>query len=144
MTMGNKYFSKEVSRGGSMTCPCGCDATMSVDTMKALNTLREAYGKPVMVEQGATCKKYSVEKVGRSETSTHIDNGDGALAVDIKSSTFGSKEDYFHFISCAYNAGFMGFGQGEGLFDVHKSDKRLHIDMRDTADIVTWLYRDSH
>lgn len=130
-----KYFTeKEIS------CPCGCGATLSTETKKALDYLRGQYGKPIYIEQGATCHDYSVNKVGRKPTSTHIDNGGGALAVDIKQKTFNSKEDYFHFLSCAYNAGFSGFGQGIGWFDIHKTDKRLHIDMRDTPDIVTWVY----
>lgn len=130
-----KWFSRE-----EIECPCGCGATLSVETKMALDLLRELYGKPIRVEQAATCRDYSVNKVGRKPTSTHIDNGDGALAVDVKKSTFSSKEDYFHFISCAYDAGFTGFGQGIGWYDVHKEDKRLHIDMRDTEDIVTWVY----
>ena len=130
-----RWFSED-----EITCPCGCGATLSEETKKALDYVREQYGKPVYVEQGATCEEYSVNKVGRKPTSTHIDHGDGALAVDIKKKTFTSKEDYFHFLKCAYDAGFMGFGIGIGWFDVHKSDKRLHIDMRDTNDIVTWVY----
>jgi len=132
-----KYFKEE-----EINCPCGCGATLSEETKKALDYLRGCYGKPVYIEQGATCKDYSINVVGRKPTSTHIDNGEGALAVDIKHKTFHSKEDYFHFLKCAYDAGFMGFGQGVGNFDIHKRDRRLHIDMRDTEDIVTWLYYD--
>lgn len=138
--MKNIYFTEEVSIGGSLTCPCGCGAKLSDITLSALNTLREMYGSPIYTEQGATCVEYSVKKVGRSAGSTHIDNGDGSLAIDIKKKTFKSKADYFHFLSCAYQAGFMGFGQGIGWFDIHKKDKRLHIDMRETNDIVTWVY----
>ncbi len=125
-----------------LACPCGCDAELSTNTMLALDSLRKEYGKPIYVEQAATCKDYSVNVVGRKPTSTHIDNGDGALAIDIKHKTFDSKEDYFHFLVCAYNAGFTGFGQGVGNFDITKENKNLHIDMRDTSDIVTWLYYD--
>ena len=133
-----KYFQQ-----AEVVCPCGeCKSRLSVETEQALDKLRELYGKPIYIEQGSTCRDYSVNKVGRKATSTHIDNGGGSLAVDIKRKTFESKEDYFHFISCAYDAGFMGFGQGIGNFDVHKSDTRVHIDLRDTDDIVTWIYYD--
>lgn len=132
-----KWFSEE-----EVNCPCGCGATLNTYVKKALDTLREAYGKPVYVEQAGTCENYSVNHVGRNPTSTHIDSGDGALAVDVKKATFDCKEDYFHFLSCAYDAGFTGFGQGIGWFDVHKKDKRLHIDMRDVEDIITWVYYD--
>lgn len=130
-----KYFTEE-----EITCPCGCGATLSEDTKAKLDELRELYSKPVYVEQGATCERYSVVQVGRKKTSTHIDNGDGALAVDIKRKTFDSKREYMRFIALAEQVGFNGFGQGIGWYDVHKEDKRLHIDCRVSSDVVTWVY----
>jgi len=130
-----KYFTaKEVE------CPCGCSAKLSVETEQDLDALRESYGKPIYIEQGATCLDYSVNKLGRKPTSTHIDKGNGSLALDIKHKTFNTKEDYFWFISCAVKIGFKGIGQGVGNFDIHKKNTRLHIDRRDTNDIVTWVY----
>lgn len=130
-----KYFTEE-----EINCPCGCGATLSEETKEKLDKLRELYGKPIYVEQSATCEKYSVVQVGRKKTSTHIDNGSGGLAVDIKKKTFGSKRDYMKFVALAEQVGFTGFGQGIGWYDIHKEDKRLHLDLRDTSDIVTWVY----
>jgi len=134
-----KYFSYNKEAIG---CPCGCGAKLSNATEQAIDKVRELYGKPVYIEQGATCKYYSVMRVGRKETSTHIDNGEGSLALDIKHKTFSSKEDFFFFLECARKAGFTGFGIGVGNYDIHKKDARLHIDIRDTPDIVTWVYYD--
>ena len=130
-----KYFSED-----EIDCPCGCGATLSEETKKAIDLLRELYGKPIYVEQAATCKDYSVNKVGRSPGSTHIDNGEGALAIDVKKKTFKSKEDFFELLSCAHDVGFTGLGIGIGWLDVKKSDKRLHLDLRDTSDMITWVY----
>ena len=132
-----KWFNENTE---NINCPCGCGATLADDVKIALDELRELYGKPIYVEQCATCVEYSVDKVGRKPTSTHIDHGAGALAVDIKHKTFGNKTDYFKFIECAIKVGFTGIGQGVGWFDIHRSDKRLHIDMRKSSDIITWLY----
>lgn len=130
-----KWFtSREVA------CPCGCYARLSERTKEALDELRELYGKPIYIEQAATCYDYSVNKIGRNLTSTHIDSGAGALAVDVKHKTFKSKEDFFDFICCAKTAGFKGIGLGVGHFDVHEKDTRTHLDMRSTEDIVTWVY----
>jgi len=134
-----KYFSYAKEPLG---CPCGCNAKLSKSTEDSLDRLRENYGKPIYIEQGGTCEKYSVEHVGRKPTSTHIDKGNGATAVDIQHRTFEDKDDYFHFIGCVYDAGFKGFGQGIGNFDIHKKDTRVHIDKRPGNDIVTWIYYD--
>lgn len=132
-----RYFKER-----EVNCPCGCGATLAPHVKQSLDELRELYGKPVYIEQGATCKEYSVNHVGRKPTSTHIDHGNGALAVDIKRKTFDNKNDVFRFIKAAHTVGFKGFGIGIGHLDVHKRDKRLHIDIRESFDVVTWVYYD--
>jgi len=133
-----KYFDEEKE---NLKCPCGCGASLNQDTKDKLDKLRELYGKPVYIEQGATCKDYSVNKVGRKPTSTHIDNGDGAKAVDIKNKTFNNKSDYFHFISCIIQAGFTGIGQGSHWIGAG-GDYRLHIDTKLSlsGDMRSWTY----
>jgi hypothetical protein len=137
------YFEKELSKGGSMRCPCGCDAKMNKNAVLKLNRVREKYGKPIFVEQGATCEEYSVNKVGRTPYSTHIDNefNDGAVGIDIKSKTFSSKKDYFDFLSIAIDEGFYGFGQGAKWIGAG-TDSRLHIDTRKSpsGDVRSWCY----
>ncbi len=133
-----KYFDEEKE---NLKCPCGCGASLNQDTKDKLDKARELYGKPVYVEQGATCKDYSVNKVGRKSTSTHIDNGDGAKAVDIKKKTFNNKSDYFHFLSCIIQAGFTGIGQGSHWIGAG-GDYRLHIDTKlsSSGDMRSWTY----
>lgn len=140
--MESKYFKNELKPGGALTCPCGCGAKMSYNTIIKLDSLRAEYGLPIYVEQGSTCEDYSVNHVGRKPTSQHIDNGTGSHAVDIKHKTFPTKKDYITFIGLAVKHGFKGIGQGIGWYDVHKYDKRLHIDTRATDDVITWIYYD--
>jgi hypothetical protein len=133
-----KYFN-EVKE--NMLCPCGCGAKLTDDIKSKLDNLRELYDKPIYIVQGATCKDYSVSHVHRKPTSTHIDKGDGACAVDISSKTFKSKKDYFDFIAIAIQVGFYGFGQGCHWLGCG-TDKRLHIDTKKSAsgDIRSWTY----
>ena len=122
-------------------CPCGCGATVNKVTLNRFNKLRELFGKPVYMEQMATCLDYSVNHVGRKPTSSHVDNGDGGHAGDVKSKTFDSKEDYFKFLSLAVQVGFTGFGQGAHWIGAG-SDKRLHIDDKrnSVGDFRSWTY----
>jgi len=133
-----KYFNEDTE---NLKCPCGCGASLNQETKDKLDKTRELYDKPVYVEQGATCKDYSVNHVGRKPTSTHIDNGEGAKGVDIKKKTFSSKADYFHFIACAIQAGFTGVGQGSYWIGAG-SDHRLHIDTKlsSSGDMRSWAY----
>ena len=132
------YFNEDKE---NLKCPCGCGASLSQETKDKLDKTRELYNKAVYVEQGATCKDYSVNIVGRTSTSTHIDNGSGSCAIDIKRKTFDSKRDYFNFISCAIQAGFTGIGQGSHWLGAG-SDYRLHIDNKLSAydDYRSWTY----
>jgi hypothetical protein len=133
-----KWFDEEAE---NLKCPCGCGAELNQNTKDKLDSLRELYGNPVFIEQGATCKDYSVNVVGRNPTSTHIDNGDGAKAVDIKNKTFKSKEDYFKFLACAIFVGFKGIGQGSKWLGLG-SDERLHLDTKvsENGDMRSWSY----
>jgi len=135
------YFKRELEDGGVLLCPCGCGAKPSKEVVEKLDEVRSIYGKPIYIEQGATCEFYSVGVVGRKTTSTHIDKGQGAEAVDIKRKTFKKKEDYFTFLAIAINAGFTGFGQGSFWIGAG-SDKRLHIDTKksESNDIRSWCY----
>jgi len=133
-----KWFDEDKE---NLKCPCGCGASLNQDTKDKLDKLRNMYGKPIYIEQGATCKDYSVNVVGRSEKSTHIDNGSGANAVDIKRKTFKNKSDYFKFLSCAIIVGFTGIGQGSKWVG-YGSDERLHLDTKlsRNKDMRSWLY----
>ncbi len=137
----SKYFKEELEEGGSLLCPCGCGAKPSDELISKLDKVRHIYGKPVFIEQGATCKEYSVNKVGRKSTSTHIDDGKGSRAVDIKKKTFSNKSDYFYFLSCAIQVGFTGIGQGAKWIGAG-SDERLHLDTKLSAngDMRSWCY----
>jgi len=122
-------------------CPCGCGATMNTGTLLKFNKMRELFGKPIYLEQGATCLDYSVNHVGRKPTSTHVDHGDGGHAGDVKSKTFESKEDYFKLLSLAVQVGFTGFGQGAKWIGAG-SDVRLHLDDKRSSngDFRSWTY----
>jgi hypothetical protein len=134
------YFEAEL-KDKRLSCPCGCGAKISDDTLKKLNMARECFGKPIYIEQGATCLDYSVNKVGRKPTSTHIDNGIGALGIDINSKTFKTKEDFYNLLSCFVQNGFSGVGIGS--YWIGKgSDRRFHIDTKRGVggDFRTWTY----
>jgi len=135
------YFEKEL-QDKRLSCPCGCGAKVSDELLEKLNKLRNLYGKPVYIVQGATCKDYSVNHVGRKPTSTHISTEEeNAVGVDISSKTFDSKEDYFKFIACAVQVGFTGFGQGSKWVGAG-SDTRLHLDIKrsNAGDFRSWCY----
>ena len=131
----SEFFTKE-----EQSCPCGCDAKVNEETLKRFDNLRREFGKPIYMEQMATCKEYSLS-IGRKETSTHIDNGSGSHAGDIKHKTFSSKEDYFNCMKCAIKVGFTGFGQGAFWIGAG-SDTRFHIDDKRslTGDFRSWTY----
>jgi len=134
-----KYFNEKEE---NLTCPCGCGAELAQSTKDKLDALREAYGKAIYPEQGATCESYSVNHVHRKPTSTHIDRGTGGKAVDIKSKTFESKRDFFRFIGIAQQLGFNGFGIGS-YWVGNGNDHRLHIDTKfgTNKDLRTWEYK---
>ena len=137
----SKYFEKELEKGGALTCPCACNAKMNKQTMARLESLRDLYGKPIYIEAGATCMTYSTN-LGRSSKSQHIDSGDGARAIDVKSKTFESKMDWFIFNGLAIQLGFTAFGIGSKWVGAG-ADERTHLDDRvigEDEDIKTWVY----
>ena len=127
-----KYFTNK-----EILCPCGCGARPSDEALIALDNIRSEYGNPIYLEQGATCRDYSVNVVGRSSTSEHIELSDHKpTAFDIKKKTFRSKEDWLVFISIAIKYGFHSIGFGSYWVGAG-NNTNTHIDMRSGK---TWMY----
>lgn len=117
-------------------CPCGCGAKPDKDMLHKMNLIREEFGKPIYVEQMATCSNYSLN-LGREPTSTHISTDTKkSTAADIKSKTFKDKADQLRFESIAIKHGFLSIGRGS-FWVGSGNNKRLHIDRRVGK---TWMY----
>lgn len=110
------YFSKE-----ELMCSHCQEYHFNKNTLLRLNTVREEFGKPMLVSSGYRCKDYNNL---RGFTQTHSTG----QAVDIAC----SRKDAFRILKLALNAGFTGIGikqNGEGRFihldDLPMSEKRI-------------------
>lgn len=88
------YFSHD-----ELKCRCCGENKFSEETLKKLNRLRQALGRPMIVNSGYRCEKHN-EKIGA--TQTHATGH----AVDIKC----SHRDAYDIISLADVYGFTGIG----------------------------------
>ncbi len=103
------YFSRD-----ELVCKCGCNKNyFNAETLEKLNRLRQAMGKPIVLNSAYRCPKYN-EEIGA--TQTHATG----RAVDIKC----SYKDAYNIIELAFMYGFTGIGvqqKGQSRF-IHLDD----------------------
>lgn len=106
------------------TCKCCGKTIVSGYLIHLLNNIREAFGKPIVVNSGYRCKKHN-KKVGSKDNSAHR----RGTAADIKCD---NSIDRFKIIRLAYEVGFKRMGL-EGRF--------LHLDVdTELPQNVFWTY----
>jgi hypothetical protein len=89
-----------------MACRCGCGkCRMSENFMARLGGLRKDVKFQFIVTSGARCTVHN-EAVGGAVMSAHLEQSDGAHAVDV--SVWGHR--VFALVSAACRHGFMGIG----------------------------------
>ena len=122
-----KYFTPS-----EMSCKCGnCDAETHMDEMfmNRLDSLREAYGKPMIVTSAYRCKDHPREKV-KTKGGVHTTGKAADIAVD--------RSEAYILLMLALDHGFTGIGiqqKGEGRF--------LHLDIGDEDQFLRptlWSY----
>lgn len=106
-----KHFSVD-----EMACKCCGVADMQREFMQALQTLRDEFGKPMIVTSGYRCKKWN-DKVGGSKDSYHMKG----RAVDIH--LVGSV-DRAQMVKLAFKHGFRGIGIDKSFIHL---DNRSHV-----------------
>lgn len=90
---------------------CG-ELFLDVDSMDALQELRDLWGKPIIINSAHRCTEHNA-KVGGSENSQHL-----KIAFDCRVSS----ADQVAFCLAAQEAGFTGFGR-------YPSRGFVHIDL---------------
>lgn len=91
----SKYFSHE-----ELSCNCGnCETRFSPITLQKLDALREAFGKPIILNSAYRCPEYN-NQIGA--TQAHA----SGHAVDVKV----SGKDCLELLRLAIKQGFTGFG----------------------------------
>lgn len=94
-------------------CPCCGQSKMSIDTVKRLQKVRNAFGKPIGIVEGGG---YRCEAQEPRETSTHR----LGMAVDLSY----SKDDHFTLLDLLFSCGFTGIGDKnkDGRYQLHGDD----------------------
>ena len=102
-------------RRSEFACKCGCGfATVDVDLIQVLESVRNRFGEPVTVNCGCRCEQHN-EDVGGVDGSKHK----LGLAADIVVKNV-SPDDVYKFLDESYP---MGMGVG-------RYDTFTHIDVR--------------
>jgi uncharacterized protein YcbK (DUF882 family) len=103
-----------------LQCPC-CGILPEPELVRALQSLRDEYGKKMIIESAVRCENRNL-KVGGSPTSQHL----LGLAVDVRCP---SDRERYRLVMIAPKHGFNGIG-------VNKS--AVHLDLRKTP--ALWGY----
>ena len=125
----SKHFSET-----ELACRCGCGtAAMNPIFMERLESLREAYGKPLKVTSAYRCPQHN-DRVSSTGASGPHTTG---RAIDL--AVYGT--DAFEVERLAYSLGFTGFGRkGKGAFQ----SRFVHLDDLESSDgrtrPYTWTY----
>ena len=94
----SRHFSKS-----EFACQCGCGATDPAPALvTALETLREAYGQPLVITSGLRCFDHNL-KVGGVPHSAHVTGEAADVAV-------GNGYDRWRLVELAFAAGFRRLG----------------------------------
>jgi len=106
----SKYFSRK-----EFACRCNCGfATVDVELIEVLQTLRYKFNKPVTITSGCRCPEYN-EKIGGSYGSKHKQGIAADIVVEMVSAA-----DVYRYLDSAYP---HKFGLG-------RYDEFTHIDVR--------------
>lgn len=98
MSFVSKYFSE-----AEMRCKCGCGrADMSPGFMFKLDSLRERYGKPLIVTSGFRCAEHNLKVSETGSAGPHTTGRAVDFAV--------GGPDAIRLLSLALAGGFNGFG----------------------------------
>jgi len=106
------------------TCPCCGEIKISLELVRKVQLLRDAFGRPIRINSAYRCQKHN-ETVGGSPTSSHLKG----LALDLAVST---SPDRFFFISKLLRLGIDRIGIGKDF---------LHFDLdEEKPKGVIWTY----
>ena len=103
-----------------LCCRCGCKEGPKLEMISALQRVRDALGRPMILTSAMRCKKHN-EKVGGRPKSRHLDG----LAVDVSTAKF-SEAEWIALLEIASETGFLGIG----LYDTF-----VHLDLRDVLTV---------
>ncbi|MBL4795874.1 MAG: hypothetical protein JKY50_00515 [Oleispira sp.] len=105
-----KYFSRK-----EFACKCGCGfATVDIELIEVLQTLRYKFNKPVTITSACRCNDYN-EKVGGSYGSKHKQGIASDIVVEMVSAS-----DVYRYLDSVYS----------DRFGIGKYDEFTHIDVR--------------
>ncbi len=125
-----KYFKEK-----ELICKCGCGLMPPPEAIDALEFLREAWGKPLIINSAARCLDDN-KRVNGKPSSPHLPAKDrkepmyrklGGGGFDIKM----DPKDFPAFEKLALKYGFRGFGYGSNF---------IHIDNMIRPIITRWTY----
>lgn len=102
----------------------GSGQMMDADILQMLDTARELYGKPMVINSGFRTEEHN-QKVGGTEHSSHLKG----LAADIKCTT---SADRYDMLDSLMKAGFNRIGIGQTF---------IHVDIdEDKPPFLIWTY----
>lgn len=104
-----------------LACRCGCGLLPDMRSVERLYALRHIYGKPIVVNSGARCRRHNKE-VGGAPDSAHLV---GAYDIRVPNS------DELHVMILARSCGFNGIGVW--------GDGRMHLDDKHESGEI-WKY----
>lgn len=105
-----------------LACKCCGAQGCAPSAVEALNELREAYGKPIVLTSAYRCRKHPVE-AKKSKPGQHS----LGVAFDIRVK---DGAEAFTLMKLAFEKGWRGIAFGNGF---------VHVDMREGTP-VTWRY----
>ncbi len=114
----------EYFKPSEFACPCCKVVKVSPDLIEKLNELREAFGKPLVINSGYRCVQHN-KAVGGARDSSHL-TGE---AVDINIHPFTGKEKHKLLYLAIWK--FSGVGIAKSFF---------HFDVRPEANKALWVY----
>lgn len=116
MTNLTKNFTKK-----EFACKCGCGLdNISMSLVEMLQTIRDEWKKPLMINSGLRCKKHN-DKSGGSPKSQHM----LGTAADVR--TEGNVQTFYNFIVFLYK---MGKIPQLGYIQLYLDKNFVHLDVR--------------
>lgn len=117
-----KNFSRK-----ELECNCGCgQCRMNPELLEILQEIRDEMCVPIYINSGYRCKEHNFS-VGGTANSQHL----VGKAVDVKTKDWDATLFAKFLKYCFAHEAIKGYGFGKGF---------LHIDVRDTKDIIAWRY----
>ena len=111
-------------KNSEIRCKCGCGKLYKDKRAFAmLNQLREAYGKPIILNSAYRCKNHP-EESKKKTPGTH----NKGIAFDLRC----TPREQVELICIAKEVGFKGFGLAKTF---------LHVDAREQDHVSAWHYQ---